>query len=296
MVITPLERVGKYGGTWRMGLLGGQDTALLVRTIDYEHLLRWDPEWNQIIPNVAESFEASEDAKTFTFKLRDGMKWSDGQPYTADDLTFYVEDISKNKELTANRGENPPDIQKIDQYTVKITFQQPNGLYLQRNCTPAGDEWTRYPAHYLKKFHAKYQDKETLQRLISEANAKDWVELFRLKGMGIPGTPYDARWQNPELPTVNAWRITEPYGGNAQRVVAERNPFYWKVDTEGNQLPYIDRATFMVAQDKETLVLKGSTARSTCRTATSPPTPTRRSSSTICRRAVTSSSKPSPPA
>ncbi len=91
---------------------------------------------------------------------------------------------------------------------------------------------------------------------MGEANAKDWVELFRLRGMGIPGTPYDARWQNPALPSLYAWKITEPYGATATRVVAERNPFYWKIDRVGNQLPYLDRVTYTIAQDRETLVLK----------------------------------------
>jgi peptide/nickel transport system substrate-binding protein len=255
IVLAPVEKVGKWGGTWRMGLVGGQDTAWLVRTLGNEHLVRWDPTWSQVIPNVAETFQASPDAKEYTFKLREGIKWSDGQPYTADDLVFYNEDIHKNKDLTATRGRFPSEVVKIDQHTVKITFEQPRGLFLQELATPGGDAWTRYPAHYLKQFHQKYNT-TNLDQLAQQAGAKDWVELFRLKGAGIPGTPYDARWQNPDLPSLNAWRITTPYGANVTRVVAERNPFYYKVDSEGNQLPYIDRLVYDVAQDAQVLVLK----------------------------------------
>jgi peptide/nickel transport system substrate-binding protein len=255
LVVQPVEQAGKYGGTWRMGLVGGADTALLIRTIGYDYLVRWDPEWEQVLPNVAESFTASPDAKEYTFKLREGLKWSDGQPYTADDIVFYVEDITKNKDLTSNRGDNPPEVRKIDEYTVTIAFAKANGLFLQNQATPAGDAWTRYPAHYLKQFHAKYNT-TNLDQLVKEAGAKDWVELFRLKGAGISGTSYDARWQNPDLPTLLAWKITSPYGGNVTRVVAERNPYYFKVDPAGNQLPYIDRVIYEVTQDAQVLVLK----------------------------------------
>jgi peptide/nickel transport system substrate-binding protein len=254
-VVQPIERVGKYGGTWRMGLLGGSDTALMTRTIGYDYLVRWDPEWNKVVPNVAESFEASPDAKTYTFTLREGLKWSDGQPFTADDILFWYEDIELHKELTPTRGQNPVIVEKVDQHTVRMKFAQPDGLFLQVQATPAGDRWTRYPAHYLKQFHKKHNT-TNLDQLVKEAGAKDWVELFRLKGMGIPGTPYNALWQNKDLPTLIAWRVVEPYGGNAQRVVAERNPYYWKVDPQGRQLPYLDRVTYEVFQDREALVLK----------------------------------------
>src|SRR5690606_8038430 len=77
----------------------------------------------------------------------------------------------------------------------------------------------------------------------------------RMKGDGIPGTPYDARWANPELPRLHAWRLVEPYG-EGTRVRFERNPYYWKVDTNGQQLPYIDEVVFDVLEDPEVLLLR----------------------------------------
>lgn len=257
LVVKPVEKVGKYGGTWRTALVGGSDTAWLIRTIGYENLLRWDPEWKDVVPNVAESVTPSVDAKEFTVKLREGMKWSDGQPYNADDIVFYIEDIDKNKELTTSRGTNPPEVQKIDDYTFKLTYQKPNGLFLPNTANVGGDAWTRYPAHYLKQFHKKYADPAKLDQLIKDNKAEDWVKLFRLKGQGIPGTPYDARWQNPALPTLFGWKIVDPYG-EGTRVTAERNPFYFKVDSEGNQLPYIDKVNYDVLQDPQVLLLKAS--------------------------------------
>ena len=73
LVVTPVESVGVYGGTWRSALRGGLDNAWIARTVAYDGLVRYDREWKQIIPNLAESWEVSEDAKTYTFKLREGL-------------------------------------------------------------------------------------------------------------------------------------------------------------------------------------------------------------------------------
>src|SRR5438876_2484372 len=83
LMVQPVETAGTYGGDWRTALLGGQDTAWLVRTIAYENLMRWDRDWKKLVPNIAESVESNPDATQFTFKLRKGMRWSDGQPFTA---------------------------------------------------------------------------------------------------------------------------------------------------------------------------------------------------------------------
>ncbi len=88
-----------------------------------------------------------------------------------------------------------------------------------------------------------------------EANQDGWVKLFQTKGAGIPGTPYNALWQNKDLPTLIGWMITAPFTGTT-RVVADRNPYYFKVDPAGNQLPYIDRYTADLTQDAEVMLLK----------------------------------------
>jgi peptide/nickel transport system substrate-binding protein len=261
-IVTPVEGPGQYGGTWRMGLLGGQDNALLTRTISYEHLVRWTPDWTDIEPNVAESYEVNEDATEFTFKLREGMKWSDGEPFTADDILFWYEDILSNEEYRAihptpswlQSGGERVVVEKVDDYTVVFRFAAPSGLFIQRMATPDGAELTRWPKHYLQQFHPNHNTTD-LDALIAENNATDWVNLMQLKGGGVPGTPYDARWQNGDLPTLNGWMLTTPYGAGTQ-VVAERNPFYFKVDTEGRQLPYIDKLVYDVGDDAEVLVLR----------------------------------------
>jgi ABC-type transport system substrate-binding protein len=263
MVITQVEKVGEYGGAWRMALVGGGDTALLLRTIGYEFLVRVDPDWKDIVPNVAASYTASPDAREFTFKLREGMKWSDGQSFDADDIMFWYEDVALNKELSPGgigawltTGGKPGTVTKVDQYTVKFNFPNPNGLFLQNLASGfTGNPPTQYPAHYLKQFHKKYADPAKLDQLMKENQAADWVKLFQLKGASVPGTSYNAVYSNPDLPVLNGWIITTPYG-TGNRVTCERNPFYWKVDTAGNQLPYIDKVNYDVLQDPQPLVLK----------------------------------------
>ncbi|MCB0183700.1 MAG: ABC transporter substrate-binding protein, partial [Caldilineaceae bacterium] len=261
-VVEPVEAPGQYGGTWRMGLNGGQDNALLVRTMAYQNLVRWTPDWTGIEPNVAAEYTSSEDATEFTFTLREGMKWSDGEPFTADDILFWYNDILVNDEYEAVHnvptwliaGGEPVTVEKVDDSTVKFIFAEPNGLFLQRLATPGGDAPTRWPMHYCSQFHPDYNG-DNMDALIAEADATDWVNLMELKCGNVNGTPYDALWQNGDLPTIFPWILTTPYGAGTQ-VVAERNPYFWKVDSDGRQLPYIDRLVYDVGEDAEVLVLK----------------------------------------
>jgi peptide/nickel transport system substrate-binding protein len=254
LVVEPVERVGVYGGTWRMALVGGSDTQQLNRTVGYEPLVRWDLEWKNIVPNLATDIQVSDDSRVYTVTLRDGVKWSDGEPFTTEDILFYVNDVRLNTELGGGPGINPVSAEATDAKTITISFEKPNGLFLSDLAGPSGDVWTSYPSHYLKQFHATYNT-TNLDELIAEAGASGWVELFGIKGHNVAGTSYNARWGNVELPTIYAWQLTEPYG-DGTRVSAVRNPYYWKVDTAGNQLPYIETLNYAVLQDTEVLLLQ----------------------------------------
>ncbi|UWQ19922.1 ABC transporter substrate-binding protein [Jannaschia sp. M317] len=257
LVMDVIEQTGEYGGTLRRAILGGGDQHNMVRTIGSENLVRWDPNWTEVRPNIAESWEVSEDASAFTFKLREGTKWSDGAPFTADDIMFWYEDIFSNPTLTPNKdatfvGANGPvEITKIDDYTVKFDFGSPNGLFIQKMAYGFGYHAAAYPKHYLSQFMEKYNP--DIQALIdAEPTAADATQLFNLKA-GPMDTPLF--WQNPDRPTLHAWHLTNAYG-STDRVVAERNPYYFKVDADGNQLPYMDRITYDQVEDVETILLK----------------------------------------
>jgi peptide/nickel transport system substrate-binding protein len=255
MVVEPVDEIGQYGGTWNSAILGTADVVWLWRTIAYEPLVRWDPGWTEPIPNVAESMEVAGGGKEYTFKLRKGMRWSDGKPFTADDIVFAYEDVLLNEDLTPDvpttflGGDTPAKIEKLDDYTVKFTFPgEPNGLFLEQ--LAYNGQITAWPRHYLKQFHEKYNP--DVEQLAEEEGAADWIELFTAKA-GLAGYVDPVHYQNEELPTLAAWEITQPLGERG-RVVVERNPYYWKVDPDGSQLPYIDRAVFDVIPENEAIL------------------------------------------
>ncbi|MFH1981806.1 MAG: ABC transporter substrate-binding protein [Pseudomonadota bacterium] len=255
LVIQPLERVGVFGGTWHLGMKRQRDHGLFIRYIAYENLLRWDPRWTKVIPNVAQSFETNTDASTYTFRLRRNMKWSDGHPFTADDIMFWYEDVLLDKTLTPK----PPSalvvngklvkVIKIDDFTVKFIFDDSYGLFPQILAQPHLVDATAYPRHYLKQFHPRHNP--AVAERDRKETAAGGVALFRAK-FGAPLTIDDpSRWQNPELPVLNAWVQETPYAHDLDRVRFKRNPYYWKVDTAGNQLPYIDRVECAIRDTAE---------------------------------------------
>lgn len=256
LVFESIDSIGEYGGSLRRAILGGGDQHNMVRLIGSENLVRWTADWTEIVPNIAESVTASDDATTYTFKLREGMKWSDGEPFTADDIMFWSE-VLQDERLTPSKHPNfvgpsgPVKVTKLDENTVEFKFGEANGLFLQNMAYGFGYYVVNYPKHYLSQFHADHN--ADVQKLVdAEPAANDWVSLFTLKS-GPMHTP--AFWQNADRPTLHAWKIQAPYG-SVERMVAERNPYFWKVDGEGNQLPYIDRVTWDQVEDVETILLK----------------------------------------
>ena len=258
-VITGLDNIGEYGGKLRRMLGGSNDHNSILRIVSPQGLTRWKPDFSGVVPNVAESWETNEDGSEFTFKLREGMKWSDGEPFTADDIMFFVDDLLNNEEFYPNAparfvvaGE-PMQAEKVDDYTVTLKFAAPYGTFLTELATPLAQEPVLWAKHYCQQFHPAYND--DVQSMVDETEAvEDWPALYRLK-CGEVEAPN--RWSNPDRPTLDPWVVTgEGYSAGSTQVVMERNPYFWQVDEEGNQLPYIDQLEMGVAQDNEALVLE----------------------------------------
>jgi peptide/nickel transport system substrate-binding protein len=245
VVVSPLENIGTYGGTWRTGSIerNGND---LHRNIGYEQLMRYSPNYDAVIPNIAESVEASDDGTEYIFHLREDLKWSDGSPFTADDVVFWYEDVLMNQEVTPT----PPSIRftvsKVDDYTVSWVFERPNGLFLKDVARVNNERACGHPKAYLMQFHARYNT-ENLDELVAENEQNTWVDLFHFMR-----EPHN----NPDIPTMWPWKLQSGFGTGLSSVSAERNPYYFKVDTANNQLPYIDRYALELATDNEVLVLK----------------------------------------
>ncbi|WP_020574353.1 ABC transporter substrate-binding protein [Actinopolymorpha alba] len=238
LVVRTTERPGVYGGTWNSAILGPDDQTWLDRAVGYQPLVRWDPEFTKVGPNVAESFEVNSDATAYVLHLRAGLRWSDGEPFTADDIVFAQNDLRANKELG---GTDPVRAEKIDDQTIRLVLPSPNALLIKELASSFGMRLVK-PRHYLMKFHRTYNP--DANKLADEAGLDDWVALIGQK---------DQKWGNPDLPTLNPWVTVQ---SAQERIVVERNPYFWKVDQDGRQLPYIDRAVFTVVSGAETMLLK----------------------------------------
>ena len=247
MVVVPFAETGKYGGTLRSVVLG---VSLSLSERWYRTgLVRPSTDGATVLPNVAKGWEVSEDGKVTTFFLRKGMKWSDGAPFTSADFVYWYEDVVKNEELTPSGcvyyltvGDKCGTLEAVDDYTVRYTFPAPKPIFF-RILLPCGSWCLMAPAHWAKQFHKKYNP--DVDKLTAEAGFDTWVQYYNAN------TRVD---RNPETPDLGAWIPANAY--QDQVVSFKRNPYYFGVDPDGNQLPYIDRLRFEKVSDSEILNLK----------------------------------------
>lgn len=248
MVVTPLESVGSYGGVWRSALKGTYDTGWVRRTVGYQPLVAYDYEWTKVVPNVAERFEVNEDATEFTFYLREGHKWSDGEPFTAEDLLFALNVMQS----PAYAGRKPAfewdkiTGEVVDPLTFKMTLSAPNGLFLERLASVEGQFIVNAAKHYCGKYFPDVDPDAT-------ENAK--AEGFDSWTQAMEQSCF-FNFVDEDRPLLFAWRQVTPYDGLNQLIEWERNPYFFKVDTEGQQLPYIDKVRMVQTENVEDIVLK----------------------------------------
>jgi peptide/nickel transport system substrate-binding protein len=261
----PGSGIGTYGGEVRIPFGGDSPFwgGQMVFWSAWRGLVKWNADFSNWEPNIAESVDVSDDASQFTFHLRQGIKWSDGEPFTADDILFYIDDILKNEEINGGTfptgfltpdGSTPPSVEKSDDYTVKFTFNVPYGMFLLNMCNWDGWQMVAAPKHYLQQFHDKYNHDGIPDLLKENPSASDWVSLFQQKSAVGPGADQAEIMRDVNYPTLFPWVVTQPLGTGTQ-FIAERNPYYYWVDAEGNQLPYIDRLVETSYQDQETMKL-----------------------------------------
>lgn len=261
-VVTPFNEVGQYGGSMRVGFTGtNPGWGGLWYIAGWENLVSWAPDFSGVVPNIAESWEVSDDVREYTFHLREGMKWSDGAPFTADDIMFYIEDILFNEELNISGpiadwlprdGNTEFKAEKIDDYTVKFIFKNPYGTFLYNIAKWDGRHIAFFPKHWLMQFHADYNE-NVAELVAAEEGVEDWVGLFNKKASG-PTDDTNNYYNNLDRPLLYPWVPTSILGANTQMTMV-RNPYYWKVDSEGNQLPYIDEVLGVSYLDNEARTL-----------------------------------------
>lgn len=247
-IVEPIHTIGKYGGAWRRIAVGTVDFHMSAR-LGYESLVRWDRTGRAVTAGLADRWDVLKGGRTYVFHLREGLRWSDGAPFTSEDLMFAYEDVYLNKELSPVFPDwlivdgTPVEISAPDAYTVQFHFTKPNGIFLELMAFRG--IYLYMPKHYLKQFHPKYTDQKEIERKAAERGMPTWYSLFG----NLNNTD-----TNPELPTLKPFVMrTSP---TALRVICERNPYYWKVDPEGNQLPYLDAIAFTVVQNAEILNMK----------------------------------------
>ena len=243
VALEPGRVEGRHGGTLQ-SLAGRSRDTRLFTVYGYARLVTYTPEL-KIVPDILESYEAVE-GRSFTFRLRKGHRWSDGQPFTTEDFRYWWEDVANNQELSPSgpprdmlvEGE-PPKVTIIDAVTVRYTWSKPNPSFLPR-LAGTSPLFIFRPAHYLKQFHKKYSAKVAKADAEGTARRKWSAVHNRMDNM------YEA--DNPDLPSLQPWvNTTRP---PADRFVAVRNPYFHRIDTAGRQLPYVDRFVLAIADSK----------------------------------------------
>lgn len=244
-VVGHFESIGQYGGTAR------------VFNSDWDKInpleapLTVDPTVSKIFPNLVKSWRFNDEATHVTFELRRGIKWSDGSRLTADDFIFYHRHVLLDKELTPviDPAWNGSDVVRIDDYTFRYEFRQPFPLII--NVMAQFGDYFFGPAEFLKTLHPGFQDRSDLLARVEAEGYISWMAFFNAALRWTRNSP-------PLAPTLRPFQLVR------RTPVAEfyeRNPYYWKIDSAGNQLPYLDAVRAEVVEDQQVLAAKAATGQ-----------------------------------
>lgn len=250
-VLPTVDEVGKYSNTLNLLSLG------TFGDFGHEMFQGSFGETNdsKIFADFCQGYEVSPDAKTFTIKIRKGLKWSDGTPVTTADVKYWYEDDATNKEISPSTpgfgytmGTEFCKVEIVDELTYKLSWSKPNPTfpYTLRYwasmwwCSPTGT-----PAHYLKKYHKKYNP--AIEDEAKKEGFATWMAYY-----GARKSTTNAKYGS-QKPALGSWIIKEA-DTTHQTYVA--NPYYWGVDKDGNQLPYFKEVLEVLVANQETYNLK----------------------------------------
>lgn len=242
----------------------------------------------EVEANVCKDYYPNEDASVWTIELRKGMKWSDGQPFSADDVIFYYDHVSTpalNADRTAigvdEAGYYPAytskpyncyqvtkdgknywaKFDKVDDYTFTVTFAAPKPNFPE--AVAVDNKWMFLPKHFYINYVARkdgVSDDPTFP-LITEAQAiananKDFGKVWEDYGsMGKDIGYYN--WDYAIVPQIRSFiAVKDNWNTVGETYELVRNPYFWKTDSEGRQLPYLDSLKFMIINDADQVVLK----------------------------------------
>ena len=245
VVVEPFGEIGRYGGTARLFLAG--ESLINVP----EGVLRPGPQMRLNLPNFAAKAEYLNGARTLRITLRPGHKWSDGHPVTADDYAFWFDHVLMNEELTpvVEPRFKGARIEKHDAHSFSYHFPQPMPLFV--NHLAHNSSRLAAPAHFMRRYHPAFTDPAQLEREAEELGLQDWLTYF-----GAVNSTTDLISFN--RPVLTAYVLVSR---TSTRALLRRNPYYFKVDPEGNQLPYIDYLEVQRVDSPEIMAAKASTGQ-----------------------------------
>ncbi|MGI6173620.1 MAG: ABC transporter substrate-binding protein [Christensenellales bacterium] len=254
-------RIGKYGGTLKSVRNSATWDGWIWCILQERIIETVSGEGKDFYPNIVKAWEINDDYSEYTFFLRKGMKWSDGVPVTTADVAWAFEKDHANPLLTATwptflRTNNsasgtPCTLEIVDDYTFKIKFDGSYPGFLLR-VTCQDYNYFFEPSHYLKDFHIDTADQAELAAKCEAEGfqLEDWYKLYELHDFSA----WDCAAENQiGCPTLCAWMTTSVDGST---FTFTRNPYYFKVDTEGQQLPYCDYLTSTYCVDEESIAVK----------------------------------------
>jgi len=229
-----MDSAGHFGGQLRYALAGEPETFNYVAAIEVRSrtvaglttasLLEFNPGDQRVADGLAKSWEFSPDGKELRIQLRQGIRFSDGEPLTADDVLFtferlYDEESSNVLKDALMVGGEPLQVEKVSDFEIVIRFSKPHGgaEYLLSNIPIL-------PKHLLKDHRKPIEQAWTLD------------------------TPPE------DMAGLGPFVIAEHFPG--RRTVLRYNPHYWKVDSDGRRLPYLDEIVFEFIEDRDTQLLR----------------------------------------